>query len=130
MTSLYDSMMQAVSLLSELMSALDDHRWQDLERYLHPDFSCRYVHTEEIFDRASWIELNAAYPGFEGLHVEDIVGDQVRAACRSVVTARDDRGITEFACATFISVRDGLIEQMTEVWTDVSATPTPGTRPA
>ncbi|OAH49406.1 nuclear transport factor 2 family protein [Microbacterium oleivorans] len=123
-------MMQAVSLLSQLMSALDEHRWDELERYLHPAFSCRYVHTEESFDRAAWIELNAAYPGFEGLRVEEVLGDQTRAACRSVVTARDDSGVMEFACATFISVRDGLIETMTEVWTEVSQAPPPGTRPS
>ena len=123
-------MMQAVSLLSRLMSAIDEHRWGDLERYLHAAFSCRYVHTEETFDRAAWIELNAAYPGFEGLRVEEVLGDQTRAACRSVVTARDDSGVMEFACATFISVRDGLIETMTEVWTELSQAPTPGTRPS
>lgn len=45
------------------MSAIDDHRWGDVGGYLHDDFSCRYVHTGESFDRVSWVRLNAEYPG-------------------------------------------------------------------
>lgn len=102
------------------MSAIDDRRWTDLEGYLHDGFSCRYVHTGELFDRASWIRLNAEYPGFDHLVVQEIVGDSDRAACRSHVTGHDRDGLKHFECATFVRVRDGLIEQMTEVWTDVS----------
>lgn len=57
------------------MSAIDDRRWSDLGEYLHDDFSCRYVHTGESFNREAWIRLNAEYPGFEHLLVEEIVGD-------------------------------------------------------
>lgn len=121
--------MNAVALLTGLMTAIDEHRWADLERYLHPDFSCRYVHTGEHFDRASWIRLNAEYPGFEHLRVEEIVGDSERAACRSHVTARGQEARVDFECASFVRVRDGLIEQLTEVWTDVAQTAPLGTRP-
>ncbi|GAA2905248.1 hypothetical protein GCM10017596_01440 [Microbacterium keratanolyticum] len=121
--------MIAVELLGGLMSAIDDRRWDDLAGYLHDDFSCRYVHTGESFDRASWIRLNAEYPGFEHLRVEEIVGDSDRAACRSHVTGRGREGVDHFECATFVRVRDGLIHEMTEVWTDVSQTAPVGTRP-
>lgn len=111
------------------MSSIDAHRWDDLDSYLHRDFVCRYVHTGETFDRDSWIRLNVEYPGFERLSVEEIVGDLDQGACRSHVTARAQGGIVHFGCATFIQVRDGLIHQMTEVWTDVSQTAPSGTRP-
>ena len=111
------------------MSAIDDHRWSDLAGFLHEDFSCRYVHTGETFDRASWIRLNAEYPGFEHLRVEEIVGDADHAACRSHVTGRGNDGLDHFECATFIRVRDGLIGRMNEVWTDVAQTAPAGTRP-
>ena len=112
------------------MTAIDERRWDDLGSYLHDDFSCRYVHTGESFDRASWIRLNAEYPGFEHLHVEEIVGDQDHAACRSHVTGRSQEGLNHFACATFVRVRAGLIEQMTEVWTEAAQTAPTGTRPS
>lgn len=121
--------MLAVELLGSLMSTIDGRRWDDLGRYLHDDFSCRYVHTGESFDRASWIRLNAEYPGFEHLHVEEIVGDSTHAACRSHVTGRGRDGLDHFECATFVRVRDGLILEMTEVWTDVSQTAPAGSRP-
>ncbi|MEJ1088222.1 nuclear transport factor 2 family protein [Microbacterium sp. Mu-80] len=121
--------MTAAELLHGLMSAIDERRWGDLERYLHEGFSCRYVHTGESFDRATWIRLNAEYPGFDRLIVEEIVGEPDAAACRSHVTSRSGDEVNHFECATFVRVRDGLIEQMTEVWTDVDQTAHEGTRP-
>lgn len=111
------------------MTAIDERRWDDLSGFLHKDFACRYVHTGETFDRASWIRLNAEYPGFDRLRVEEMVGDADRAACRSHVTGRGVDGMDHFECATFVHVRDGFIERMTEVWTDVEQTAPAGTRP-
>lgn len=121
--------MDAAAVLNGLMSAIDERRWDDLGDYLHADFSCRYVHTGESFDRDAWIRLNAEYPGFERLRVEELVGASDRAACRSHVTARVQSGSDHFACATFVSLRDGVIDQMTEVWTDVSQSAPTGSRP-
>lgn len=120
--------MDAGKVLSSLMRAIDEHRWNDLEQYLHPEFRCRLIHTGETFDRDSWIQFNADYPGFDGLTVEELVAAGDRAACRSHVTGRGDGGIEHFECASFASLRDGLIYELNEVWTDLGQVALPGTR--
>lgn len=112
------------------MTAIDEKRWTDLEAFLHPDFICRLVHTGESFNRDSWIRFNRDYPGFEHLEVEDLVATPTEAACRTHVTGRTATGTQQFECASFARMRDGLIVQLTEVWTDVEQTAPPGTRTA
>lgn len=112
------------------MEAIDQHRWNDLEHYLHEDFVCRLVHTGEVFDRQTWITFNADYPGFDRLRVEQSVGGSGEAACRSHVTGHGQHGLEHFECASFARMRDGLIVELTEVWTDVAQSAPPGTRPA
>ncbi|UUT36086.1 nuclear transport factor 2 family protein [Microbacterium elymi] len=114
--------MDAADILSTLMQAIDERRWDALGEYLHPDFVCRYVHTGENLDRDSWVRLNAEYPGFDRLRVEELVGGGDAAACRSHVTGHGASGTDHFECATFVHLRDGLIHRMTEVWTDVGQT--------
>ena len=116
-------------MMSRLAEVIDSHRWDDLPGLLHDDFTCRYVHTGETFDRASWVRLNADYPGFDHLVLEDCIGTELRAAGRSHVTGYSGETLQHFEVATFITLRDGLIADMTEVWTDVNALPPPGTRP-
>lgn len=122
--------MDALELLTRLCEAIDAHDWQALPDLLHDDFSCRYVHTGETFDRDSWVRLNAEYPGFDHLVLEDVVASGSRAVGRCHVTAHADGGLTHFEVATFISERDGLVAQMTEVWTDVAQTPPDSARPS
>ena len=115
--------MDAGTALRELMTAIDEHRWDDLEQYLHPDFRCELVHTGESFSRADWIRFNADYPDFDRLRVEELVAGETRAACRSHVTSRGGTGMLHFACASFAQMADGLILQLTEVWTDLGQQP-------
>lgn len=121
--------MDARDLLARLCEALDAQRWDEVPALLHDDFRCRYAHTGETFDKISWVRLNAEYPGFEHLVVQDLVGSEGRAVARSHVTGRLDGHVEHFEVATFVSVEDGLITDMTEVWTDVDGTPPEGTRP-
>ncbi len=121
--------MDPAHLLTDLMHAIDERRWSDLAGYLHPEFTCRYVHTGESFDRDQWVRLNAEYPGFDHLRVQELVGDANAAACRSHVTGMDDDGLAHFECATFVRVTDGLIHEMTEVWTSIAQSAPEGTRP-
>jgi len=110
------------------MAAIDEHRWGDLEQYLHPDFRCHLVHTGESFSRTEWIQFNAGYPDFDRLKVEELVAAETEAACRSLVSGRGAAGIQYFACASFARMADGQILRLTEVWTDVGQQAPPGTR--
>ncbi|MBC9936929.1 MULTISPECIES: hypothetical protein [unclassified Leucobacter] len=121
--------MDAAEVLSRLMLAIDERRWSDLGQYLHPGFVCRYVHTGDSFNWAEWIALNESYPGFDHLRVQDLVGGDDAAACRSHVTGTGENGLNHFECATFVRLTDGLVETMTEVWTDVAQSAPGGARP-
>lgn len=121
--------MDARALLTRLCEAIDAHDWKALPALLHDDFRCRFVHTGETFDRDAWVRLNADYPGFDRLVVEDLVGSGDRAVARCHVTGWVDDERTHFEVATFVAARDGRIAEMTEVWTDVAQTATEGTRP-
>ena len=75
------------------------------------------------------LRLNAEYPGFQGLVLEDYVGPAERAAGRAHVTAKSERQLHHFEVATFMPVRNDLISDMTEVWTGVDEAAPVGTRP-
>ncbi|MCA0379114.1 MAG: nuclear transport factor 2 family protein [Actinobacteria bacterium] len=101
------------------MTAIDQRRWGDLRGFLSSDFTCEYVHTGERFGPDEWVRLNAEYPGFDRLILQQITGGGSTAACRSHVTGQAKAGLMHFECATFVTVQDGLITHMTEVWADV-----------
>lgn len=117
-------------MMTRLAELLDARGWDELPGLLHDDFVCRYVHTGEVFDRDAWVRLNAEYPGFDHLVLKDCVGTDARAAGRSHVTGYVDEQLQHFEVATFITLRDGLIAEMVELWTDVDAQAPSGTRPS
>ena len=121
--------MEAREALVAVAESIDERRWSDLAELLHPEFVCRYVHTGETFDRDTWVRLNAEYPGFDRLVLREWVADGDRGASRCHVTARDDRSVTHFEVAGFLTVADGLVRELTEVWTDVGVAAPDGTRP-
>ncbi|MDQ6656633.1 MAG: nuclear transport factor 2 family protein [Actinomycetota bacterium] len=112
-------------MMTRLAEVLDTHSWDALPGLLHENFICRFVHTGEVFDRDSWVRLNAEYPGFDHLVLQDCIGSGGRAAGRSHVTGYVDDQLKHFEVATFITLRDELIAEMTEVWTDVEAATPP-----
>ncbi len=121
--------MDATTLLETLCTTIDARRWEDLPALLHEDFVCRLVHTDESFDRDAWVRLNAEYPGFDRLLVEDLFGAGDRAVARCHVTGTAKGAPVAFEVASFVTAQDGLIRELTEVWADVGATPPEGTRP-
>ena len=122
--------MDAATLLTRLAEVIDAHDWEGLPALLHPDFTCRLVHTGEVFDRDGWVRLNADYPGFQRMLLEDLVADGDRGVLRATVTGTSATGgELVFAVASFATVRDGLIAELTEVWADVDQEAPAGTRP-
>ncbi|GAA5115025.1 hypothetical protein GCM10023339_21360 [Alloalcanivorax gelatiniphagus] len=122
--------MDAATLLARLGAVIDAHDWDGLPTLLHDDFTCRLVHTGEVFDRDGWVRLNADYPGFQRMHVEDLVADGDRGVLRArVVGTGDDGAELEFAVASFATVRGERIVELVEVWADVDQEPPAGTRP-
>lgn len=107
--------------MHRLADVIDGHRWDELLGLLAPDFSCRYIHTGEEFDREAWVQVNADYPGFQNFVLEDCVSSGERAVGRAYVTGLNDGELERFGVATFITVRNGLIVDLTEVWTDINA---------
>ena len=120
----------APAMMRHLAAVIDARRWGELPALLHRDFTCYYVHTGESFDGGSWVRLNAEYPGFDHLRLEDCAGEGDRAAGRSHVTGYVDGALQHFEVATFLTLDGGLIASMTELWTDVANEPPAGTRPA
>ena len=122
--------MTAGDLLTRLCRTIDAKQWDRIDPLLHNDFACHYVHTGETFDKAGWIRVNAEYPGFDRMILEDLVATGDRAVARCHVTSTvDDGRLSHFEVATFATVADGSISSMTEVWTDVAQIPPAGTRP-
>lgn len=122
--------MDAATLLTRFAEVIDAHDWEGLRALLHPDFTCRLVHTGETFDRDQWVRLNADYPGFQRLLLEDLVAHDDRGVLRAKVIGTSDAGDDlVFAVASFATLRDGLLVELTEVWADVDQPAPPGTRP-
>ena len=122
--------MDAATLLARLAAVIDAHDWDGLPDLLHPEFTCRLVHTGEVFDKEQWVRFNADYPGFERMHVEDLVADGDRGVLRAKVVGRGEAGEElVFAVASFATVRDDLLVELVEVWADVGQDAPTGTRP-
>ncbi len=119
----------AATMMNRLAEVIDAHDWDALAALLHEDFVCRLMHSGEVFDRASWVRLNAEYPGFERLVLQDCVATDTRAVGRSHVTGRVGERLAHYEVATFITLRAGLVAEMTEVWADVNAGPGSSPRP-
>ncbi|WP_157063520.1 nuclear transport factor 2 family protein [Luteipulveratus mongoliensis] len=118
-------MTNASETMRELAAVIDARDWARLQDLLTPDFRGRYVHTGETFDGEGFVALNRDYPGVWRFVLEDAVGDGDRAAGRSTVFNDDE----EHHVATFLTVRDGLVSELVEVWAETVDAPSADRRP-
>jgi hypothetical protein len=104
----------AERIARDFAQRIDDRDWAGLATLLAPGFRGEYRHDGKSFDRDEWVAYNADYPVQVRFVLEDLVVAGDRAVLRSHVF-NDDVG---FYVATFLTVTDGLITELVEVWTD------------
>jgi hypothetical protein len=119
--------MTAAETMTRLAEIIDARDWDRLPGVLAADFTARFVHTGETFDRDGFVALNRDYP----LVVRFLVEDLVATGDRAVLRARVTDGADTWHVASFATVDpDGLVRDLVEVWADgVSQPPehrTPG----
>ncbi len=117
---------EASEILRALWARIDAQDWDGMAGLLDPHLRARYVHTGETFDPGELVRLNREYPGRWHATVEDIVGTGQRAVSRTRVS----NGQQTYHVASFVTVRDGMIADLVEVWADSGASPPPGSRPS
>ena len=93
---------------------IDDRDWDGLAALLSPAFRGEYRHDGKTFGRDAFVAFNADYPAVVRFVLEDLVVADDRAVLRSRVFNDD----VDFCVATFLTVTDGLITTLVEVWTD------------
>lgn len=117
--------MTAAQSMARFARTIDERDWDALPGVLAEDFSARFVHTGETFDRAGFVALNRDYPVVVRFLVEDLVADGDRAVLRARVTdGRDTWHVASFATID----ADGLLTDLVEVWAEVGD-PEPDRRP-
>ncbi|NYG59164.1 hypothetical protein BJ980_002087 [Nocardioides daedukensis] len=98
----------------QLCSAIDARDWAALRSLLADDCRVEYCHDGKVFGPDAWVAFNADYPGVWTFTLDDLVAD----AGRVVVRARTQDSSMTFHVASFLTVTDGLVSEIVEVWTD------------
>lgn len=100
--------------------SIDSRDWPALRGLLADDARIEFVHDGKSFTADEWVAFNESYPGHWSFVAEDIVATDNRAVVRARVFDEDSL----FHVASFLTIRDGLIRENTEVWADGHAAPT------
>ena len=112
---------EAARVLTRLWQLIDAQDWDKITDLLDPAARIRYVHTGEVMDTVGYVQLNRNYPGRWQAVVQDLVSDGERAVSRTYVSDGDEG----FWAASFATVRNGAITELTEVWADAGQEPPP-----
>ena len=107
-------MTSAAFVAHQLVKAIDERDWDALASLVDESTTVLYVHDGRRMDGPGWVRFNADYPGRWSFVAEDIVATDTRA----VVRARVFDEATTFHVASFLTVADGRITDLTEVWAD------------
>ncbi len=106
-------------LAQQFAGTIDRRDWPGLRALLADDCVVELVHDGRRFGADDWVEFNADYPGRWSFIAEDFVVGGDRAVVRARVF--DERAL--FHVASFLTVSDGLIHAITEVWADGHSSP-------
>jgi predicted ester cyclase len=104
----------AETAMRRLWTLIDAQAWDELDEVLASDVCVSLVHSQLDMDRAEFVRFNREYPGRWHCEVVATVAEGDRVAAR--VRVFDDA--QTFWVASFATVRDGAIVDITEVWTD------------
>ena len=116
----------AGAVLERFWAAIDRRDWDALTDVLAPDLRVRYVHTGEVFTADEFVRVNREYPGEWAALVEELVVHGDRAVSRTRVSD----GSETYFVASFAGVRDGMLSELTEVWTGSVDAPPADRRPS
>ena len=111
--------LDAEQVARDFADRIDERDWDGLGALLSPDFRGDYRHDGATFERDGWLAHNRDYPVRVRFVLEDLVVAGERAVLRSHVFNDD----VAFCVASFLTVTDGLITELVEVWTDDIPTP-------
>jgi hypothetical protein len=102
------------------VKAIDRRDWDSLAALVDDSTTVHFVHDDKRMTGPEWVRFNADYPGRWSFVAEDVVATDVRA----VVRARVFNDEATFHVASFLTVTDGRISDLTEVWADGHPAPT------
>lgn len=109
-------------LAHQFASTIDRRDWPALRALLADGCRVEMAHDGRTFGADEWVAFNDDYPGRWSFVAEDIVVADGRAVLRARVF--DEEAL--FHVASFLTVADGLITQIVEVWADGHASATEG----
>lgn len=101
-------------LAHRFASTIDRRDWPALRALLSDDCRVELVHTGRVMGADEWVRFNEDYPGRWSFVAEDIVVAEGRAVLRARVFDEE----STFHVASFLTVADGLIREVVEVWAD------------
>ena len=113
-------MTSAAFLAHQFVTAVDRRDWAALSALVDESCTVLFVHDNRRMNGAEWVALNADYPGRWSFVAEDIVATDTRAVVRARVFDEE----STFHVASFLTVTDGRITDLTEVWADGHPAPT------
>lgn len=109
------------TLVQRFWALYQARRWAEAQALLAPHAECLWWTTSERFrGAASVVHVNAVYP--EGWVIR-LIEVQALKDGRVLSLVRVDQAGHSFYANSYFHVRDGLIQQIDEYWSDVQAPP-------
>ncbi len=112
---------QAQALVQRFWALYQARQWAQAQALLAPHAECLWWATQERFRGAdAVVHVNAVYPEGWTIHLLDL---QPLMDGRVLSLVRVDQDGHSFYANSYFHIRDGLIQQIDEYWSDVQAAP-------